>query len=374
MRKLIARIVTKGINGLFDAFKIKIEDKFLLESFPSFDDQILSIAIELQKRKLSFEVVGNPRHLPTVWKELFPRLTIFNKRSLRYIWSVKTSKYILFTHGSSLGEIRRGNQFVVNLWHGFPIKRVGIGKQFALPKSDIYVSFPGEFSKVNGHESHLQGSRQVLETGLPRIDIARLGKKILAVNSERQESYLWLPTFRNITKGMKGRDGNVGETGFALTHKQIKHFDNYLGQAKSKVKIKSHPLTDICLPAGLENISILQSFDFSLYFELTQWRGVITDYSSIIIDCLYLNIPVFVLAPDLERYEHTRGLNIDIEKDLGLIVNRTIEELEDSLRSGRWRNWKFNFQKPVHSNENDRSISSSIVSYMTGQKCYKGFD
>jgi len=52
----------------------------------------------------------------------------------------------------------------------------------------------------------------------------------------------------------------------------------------------------------------LQKLGITIYDILNEVDILITDYSSIFIDFLLLNRPIFFLCPDIEEYDNNRGL------------------------------------------------------------------
>lgn len=60
---------------------------------------------------------------------------------------------------------------------------------------------------------------------------------------------------------------------------------------------------------------------------------VVSDYSSIIFDCIPLNIPFYLFINDFEKYDEARGVYPEIYEDLLPLVVNTEEELYDKIKN-----------------------------------------
>ena len=71
---------------------------------------------------------------------------------------------------------------------------------------------------------------------------------------------------------------------------------------------------------------------FTVYDWMQKADIVITDYSSLIIECLILKKPLYFFLYDLDRYAKDPGLNLDFEAEgLGQFVFRDGHQLKNVL-------------------------------------------
>jgi hypothetical protein len=91
------------------------------------------------------------------------------------------------------------------------------------------------------------------------------------------------------------------------------------------------------IPTGLRAIkkSDFTREEGSLYCYLNKFDGLISDYSSISIDFLVTQKPIYLLAVDYVEYNNSRGLYGELEVLLGLPVFKTIDEFLDALKQPR---------------------------------------
>ena len=104
----------------------------------------------------------------------------------------------------------------------------------------------------------------------------------------------------------------------------------FLRRFNATLILKLHPSDANALPAGSlrENISVASS-NSDVYELLNLASVVITDYSSMCFEALYLGIPVLLYAPDKESFvKSSREMYISTTDDLKLTLTNTQSELE----------------------------------------------
>jgi CDP-glycerol glycerophosphotransferase (TagB/SpsB family) len=325
--------ISKGLALSIDLLRIKPTPKAILESFPDFDDQIFAIALTISKKKIPIVVLSN--HVKTVpkhWIDENMNIKLVKKKSFQAFYLSRICKYIFFTHGSFLFKNTSKKQIVVNLWHGIPLKKIGYSIGIKMPKSKYIVATSNEMAfLIKGTYSPHEVVPTVLPYGLPRTDL--LEPKTFNKSIDRK--LIWMPTYRKSSIGEIHKDGFIDELGIGLNIESLRKFDSGLSKIGIRVELLLHPMADAMISNCFDSIEIskFNRMDGSLYRYLNYFDGLITDYSSVSIDYLITQKPIYLFAPDYNDYLNTRGLNGDLELLLGLPVNKSTEELLSSLNN-----------------------------------------
>ncbi|MGZ0710502.1 CDP-glycerol glycerophosphotransferase family protein (plasmid) [Coraliomargarita sp. W4R53] len=265
-------------------------------------------------------------------------ITTVAKHSLQGFWRTARARVIVVTHG--FGDVNRyavSGGYVVQLWHGIPLKRIGID-------SDETTRLPATLRRLPGarfaHKllrlmyrrataridlipaaSHLVRGRlesafslrteSVPVTGEPRVDVLSAGtacerrvrarEEISALVGPLGESsvVLYAPTWR---------DGAIDPAipqahEWAMIHEMLERNDAIL-------LVRSHPLGagDYVSPAVSARVRALGAdVVIDATGLLAGLDALITDYSSLAFDASLVPLPTVFFAPDLEEYEARRG-------------------------------------------------------------------
>lgn len=255
------------------------------------------------------------------------------KTSLRGFWRTARARVVVVTHG--FGDVNRyavSGAFVVQLWHGIPLKRIGLDSAETLRTSVLPGSvllrrliatmyrgaarridvLPAASALVRGRLESAFGlpDARVPVTGEPRVDVLSSGtpqarrehaRAILeraGIDADAR-LVLYAPTWRD------------GEPDPAVpTPAQWRALIDLLEAQDAVLLIRSHPLgageydppfaTDRVRPLG----SALVRDATAVLPVLT---ALITDYSSMAFDAALVPLPVLFLAPDIEAYADRRG-------------------------------------------------------------------
>lgn len=319
-----------AVSEIIDLCGIQPKIQALLISFPDYDDQILAIAIELSKAKIPLVVIYHgTKEIPAHWFSEKLVLKHVRMNSVQSFYHAKISKYIFYTHGFIFSESKSREQKIVNLWHGIPIKKIGFALGNRMPNSDFILATSRETSfLVEQSYSPTENIPKILHYGLPRLDLLESKHSKAPITN-----FVWMPTFRSSDLGSIRSDGYVDPFGIGMNEANLRKLDDGLAQLGLNVEIILHPMANANIPTDLRAV---RKSDFtrskgSLYRYLNKFDALISDYSSISVDFLVTQKPIYLLAVDYVEYNNSRGLFASLESLLGLPVFKTIAEFLDVL-------------------------------------------
>jgi CDP-glycerol glycerophosphotransferase len=227
---------------------------------------------------------------------------------------------------------------VVNLWHGIPLKRL-----FALANPEqrrhgdrtrsrrherrFYDGLVAS-SDVDAHAMaaifHPLPPSRVWTTGLPRNDFLRLPEAALPAHLRDE-----LRRVRALRRGRRlvlyaptYRDASVAETPcYRFDDAEVERLKALLRRHGAALGVRGHYLRNAAAPFDpLRHVDgdVLLDLGHDAFHEiaplLRESAAVVTDYSSVYIDALYLDLPVLGFAYDLEHYrERQNGLLYDLD-------------------------------------------------------------
>jgi len=257
------------------------------------------------------------------------------KSGLRGWWATARGGVLVVTHG--LGDVNRygnGGGFVVQLWHGIPLKRIGldspattrvpevpgaallrrlVGVLYRAAAQSIRV-LPAASHRARGRlESAfgLPGDRVVV-TGEPRVDVLSVGtaaerradawaalRRCIPDLPETSRLVLYAPTWR---------DGAADPA--VPSAEQWVRIIRVLEQRDAVLLVRSHPLGQGAYVPPLPTTRV-RMLGADVLPDVTPALPavdvLVTDYSSLAYDVGLLAMPVLYLAPDVDEYARTRG-------------------------------------------------------------------
>ncbi|MBP6860915.1 MAG: CDP-glycerol glycerophosphotransferase family protein [Neisseriaceae bacterium] len=236
-----------------------------------------------------------------------------------------------FYDGGTLKIKPSKSQMVISLWHGIPLKKIGILANEQLTALDRY----DDFTKIIVPHSSLSqifedsfgcSKDKILINGYPKNDHLFIKNPLVWQLMSRQQgdykkSILWMPTFRRSING-RYSDGVSSDDELDLpilkSIDDIVKLNSFLKNLSLLFVIKLHPYSSlnnelVNLP-NLSNISLVRNDDLNStkiinYQFVNAFDGLLTDYSSIYFDYLLLDKPIGFTIDDIEKYENTRGFN-----------------------------------------------------------------
>lgn len=251
-------------------------------------------------------------------------------KALANFWALTDAKVIIRSHG---GLRVSNDQLVIELWHGIPIKTMGLMSQvdcaaeMRRPKAYLpdIVSSSSRFYETLMTACKGFPVNVYRRTGFPRIewlirdkDAARitLGKLIGESISPDKKIFVWLPTHRS---GMLGDDSrNQCKINTAsLINAEI---DELLYKCDSWLIVKLHPkdtgfgLVTNGLPRKrirLIGVADIEDDIDDFYCLLPGVDALLTDYSSVAFDFMLLDRPIGFVVGDKEEYSDRRGFLVE---------------------------------------------------------------
>lgn len=262
-------------------------------------------------------------------------LRAVRKGGLRGWWATARARVIVVTHG--LGDVNRyaiPGGFVVQLWHGIPLKRIGLDSPAttqvpAVPGAPLLRRLIGILYRraarrirvlpAASHRSRGRlesafalGDGRVVVTGEPRVDVLSAGEP-----DERRATAAAIltravgdipDTTRTILYAPTWRDGAIDPA--VPGAEQWIEIIRLLEQRDAVLLVRSHPLGEggYAPPLPSRRVRMLSA---SIVSDVTPVLPavdvLITDYSSLAYDVGLLRMPVLYLAPDADEYARTRG-------------------------------------------------------------------
>ncbi|WES65076.1 CDP-glycerol glycerophosphotransferase family protein [Microbacter sp. GSS18] len=312
------------------------------------DQWVFGCAVGIADGALALWRVADGEGVPAVWLVASVReraeaerlgIPAVARDSLRGWWRTARARVVVVTHG--FGDANRygvWGAFVVQLWHGIPLKRIGLD-------SPATLRLPAALQRMLGPEraaalvrvmyrssarrirllpaaSHLVRGRlesafgladsRVPVTGEPRVDVlsqggaaerrdeARAGvEAAVGPLGEGTRVVLYAPTWRD------------GDADPAVPHAgEWREIEEMLERRDAVLLVRSHPLGagDYRPPAPTGRIREIGSDAVpDITPLLPALDALVTDYSSIVFDAALVPVPAVFLAPDEAEYARTRG-------------------------------------------------------------------
>lgn len=288
----------------------------LVQTYPEFDDNVLEIEKFLAKQSLDKIIILSPNFdLPKNNFE-FSNQTIFIKRkSFLGVFYFIFSKYVFITHGLYFRKFSK-NQISINLWHGMPLKKIGVekGKKGIITTYTLSCSETFEDALSN---AFLVPKKSILNIGLPRNFRLLDNATDIEIKKEfclkGQKMIVWLPTYRVSVEGDIRIDGFDFGNIVNMYNFNMHDFNNFLISIDAVCYIKPHPMSKKFDNLSYSNIYFINDNWLylkgrSLYDLLSQADILISDISSVIVDFLVLNRPIIFSFQDKNEYINSRGV------------------------------------------------------------------
>lgn len=358
MKKIVVRII-KIILKIFYVFPVNNKKIFLM----SFDGKTYGYD---QKAIVEYILKNHPNEFVLHWgtqekNELIGGITELklNKiKSFTGIYNLMTAGFLIYNINPPSYIPFRGNQILINTWHGALSKKGGKyipnfdEKQFNT--TTCFLSTSKAFTDIAIRDSFCYKG-EILECGFPHNDIffnpdfndyRKCIRNKLKI-AQNDKVLIYAPTFRN--------DFIYEDSGLEID-KLIKALEKKFS-GTWKILFRMHPMI-----ASKYKINLSYAINVSDYPDMQDLLVasdiLITDYSSSMWDFCLTKKPVFIFAPDVKKYIASRGFSIPIEKWPYMIATSN-EELNENIQ-------KFNHNKYL-SNLDD--YFEEIGSFENGHAC-----
>lgn len=277
------------------------------------------------------------------------------KDGLRGWWETARAGVIVVTHG--LGDVNRyasAGGFVVQLWHGIPLKRIGLDSKAttAIPnvpgaavlRQLIALMYRAATQRIQilpaaSHRSRGRlesafslGSDRVVVTGEPRVDALSAGsfqERRAAASVVLRAAAGELPQgARTILYAPTWRDGGADPA--VPSAAEWVNIIRVLERQNAVLLVRSHPLGEggYAPPLPSRRVRMLSSSALAdVTGVLAAVDVLVTDYSSLAFDVGLLAMPVLFLAPDAAEYARTRGFYGRFEDVAGVDAASDWDEL-----------------------------------------------
>lgn len=217
------------------------------------------------------------------------------------------------------------NRILINLWHGIPLKKIGIMGYSGINKIRVALTlkmFSANYSLFSSTSKHLNeiysksfliDSSVIKVMGQPRND--KLFGQPKDLNNfiqnipEYKKIILYAPTWR---AGIYGKYW-IGEDTqfFPFSDFSLEKLEEFLDKNKYLLLLRPHHLQKIDITKSKWIRTITSDECEEIMDVMSHFDLLITDYSSIYFDFLLLNKPVIFLPYDLDIYQQQVGLNFD---------------------------------------------------------------
>ena len=263
------------------------------------------------------------------------------------------------------------------LWHGVLPKRVKVIKfnkskinNFIYKRTKKFFVYPDRKLADNLLNYFPEHKYNLLISNLPRNLILsnndnvffnkNENKLIKILKDKKKKVYGYFPTWRSDGLEVFRDIENFSE---------LEKIDNALSSNNSLILLKIHMNSDKKdgdrrynpkIENIIEKLKNLKSFIFvdyevDLNSILKHCDFLITDYSGVVFDYLYLKKPIILYAPDYEEFKKENGFVIDvIEKKIALIANN-ISELGDIINK-----YSQNLQESKEYKKNKETLLNEI--------------
>lgn len=278
---------------------------------------------------------------PDEAKSLPPEITPLLIDSVSSIYHLCTAGFWIDNSRKWSFTRKRGKQYYIQTWHGFPLKRIEKDAGDALPPDyivsakhdssmcDLFLSNSRFLSEI--YRSGFWYEGDIMEMGFPRNDVLLHGEAA-RVKKARDELelpedlhiLLYAPTFR------KGMELSVYDMDYSRC---VAALEQSFG-GKWLILAKLHP--NIAEQANALSLDPDFVCNASAYPDIQDLYlladAMITDYSSVMFDFLVTKKPCFLYVNDLAAYKDDRNFYFDIER-LPFSRAENNEELVQVIRS-----------------------------------------
>lgn len=262
----------------------------------------------------------------------------------------------------------------VQLWHGFPLKKIGtrteLFKKLYRKEISEYTHKVISYSEIYSslfNASFPNDEEKYEICGMPRNDLLfnnniNLFSKFFC-NIKNKKIIAYLPTYRTWQYDMKPNGNRNWNNLFGFEDFNLERFVSFCRENNYFFFCKLHHMeynkldlniydqySDVI---GFLNEDELEKSNIDLYELLSSIDMLITDYSSVYFDLLLRDIPIIFAPVDLESYEKNRGFNLEpydfwAPGDKVYSQNELQKAIKENLLYDNYKIQRNNIKKIVH--------------------------
>ncbi|PWF99787.1 CDP-glycerol glycerophosphotransferase family protein [Levilactobacillus bambusae] len=362
MKTIRTRIKEIAFATLYPLFRLlPLKSGYILfncDNGKRFSDNPLALYTELKNNSRDYQ------YIITLNNNQFEKNTCIPYMSIRYLYYLATSKYLVSNVNMYSGLRVRKNQVYLETWHGTPLKRIGDDiidderkkeKQEWLLDASHWTYFLSNAPISNqDYESAFHiNPNIILDYGLPRNDNLTSDTQLYnAFRSKRniidRKVILYAPTFRD--------NGTTVNFNF-------KKFAEQLGD-EYYLLINFHRLYEV---HTIENISNVEFNDKLTIEDCMKVADIlVTDYSSVMFDYALLERPMVFYPYDFDYYsKEDRGFYFDYTQTVPGPIFYDQDKMMSffkSVQSGDFNIARVKqFAKQFNANAEQRNASERVI-------------
>lgn len=285
---------------------------------------------------------------------------------LKCMYHIGTSKVCVLDGYSIPISIlkQRKNLEVIQIWHAsgalkkFGYQAInkkegrgnGVAKLMDMHKNYTHVIAPSKATGEFFAEAFGVKKEKIVINALPRIDYL-LKDEFTKQNIEHfykeypkyknKKIILYVPTFR------KDKENNTQEF--------IKNIKN----SKYQLIVKPHPLDRTQIDSKYKVNQKYNTYDL---LKIADY--IITDYSAVAFEACVLEKPLYFYVYDIDEYEKTRGLNIDLFKEMNNCTSTNIKEIINNIENNNYDFNELNEFKIKYMGEDYYDNTNKLVNFI----------
>ncbi len=275
-------------------------------------------------------------------------IKIASPRSLKTMYYYMSSKFVIDNNGAPKYISYKDEQIIINTWHGggsYKKREDKVAKNEPIEIYTKYLSSCHSFSLNNLLGVYDKLDKDVIfETGLPRNDIFFDKSQMQNAKNKVKKHFnipddtkiiLYAPTYKE--------NENNCKTDHLETDKIITACEKRFG-GKFIFAIRDHKYSQMSYNFDTSHRIInTDSYD-DLQEIICASDAVLTDYSSIMWDVSFTDIPCFIYANDIKEYVSIRNFYTPIEK-WPFPVAQSADELEQNILNFDEEKYKTDIEK-----------------------------
>ena len=355
----LARLCMNIIYFFIKLFTVK-QDKVTLLSRQS---NTISLDFKLILKELEKENIKTKVLCKKIPKKIGGRIK-YCFYTIKCMYHIATSKVCIidgYNIPISALHHKKGLE-IIQIWHALgAIKKFGyqvLGKKEGTSKETAKimkmhanytcVTCASEATKKIFKEAFNTNIDKIKVWGMPRIDYL-LGKDneidknvhnllLDYPKLKNKKNIVYVPTFR------RGKTLNISD------------LINAVNKDKYNLIIRLHPLDKTRVEDKYKIKSSYSTFDL---IKIADY--VITDYSAIAFEAASLDKPLFFYLYDLDEYNDTRGLNINLQEKMRSCTRKDIKEIIDIIENNKYnyeelKNFKEEYVETIDTNNTKRIV------------------